>query len=146
MRLSAVRQVLGMTGWAVALPLLKRALPLRRLVTLLAAPPPDHPRDPAAEAAVLRVVRRLYHPTRPHPSTNCLERSLVLYRYLAAAGATPHLVIGVAPPGGVFRGHAWVEVAGTPVGETLADLAPYQPVVVFGPQGEIVKRQVASSK
>ena len=141
MRLTMIRQVVGMTGWAVALPLLKRALPLRRLVRLLAPPSAAHAsRDPAAEATILRLVRRLYHPTHHSPATNCLERSLVLYRYLAAAGADPQLVIGVAPPGGPFRGHAWVEVAGHPVGETPADLTPYRPLVVFGPTGEIVPR------
>ncbi|MDQ2805837.1 MAG: lasso peptide biosynthesis B2 protein [Chloroflexota bacterium] len=141
MRLIVARQVLGMAGWAVTLPLLKRMLSLRRLVRLLAPPAAPTPRDPAAEAQILRIVRRLYHPARHSPGTNCLERSLVLYRYLVRAGAKPHLVIGMAPPGGAFRGHAWVEVAGHPVGETRADLAPYQPLVVFGPAGEVVPRK-----
>jgi len=141
MRLTVARQALGMVGWALTLPLLKRALSLRRLVRLLAPPPPHTPHDPVAAARIVRIVRRLYHPTRHSPATNCLERSLVLYRYLAAAGAAPYLVIGMAPRSGPFRGHAWVEVAGRPVGETAADLAPYQPLVVFGPGGEVVTRK-----
>ncbi len=139
MRLTVVGQALGMAGWALTLPLLKRVLPLRRLVRLLAAAPAPARRDPVAEAQIVRIVRRLYHPARLSPAGNCLERSLILYRYLAAAGAAPHLVIGLAPPGGPFRGHAWVEVAGRPVGETAADLAPYQPLVVFGLGGCVIR-------
>lgn len=131
-----------MAGWALLLPLLKRGLALGRLVRLLAARPPaaPRPRDPATEAAILRTVRRLYHPARRRPSDNCLERSLVLYRYLGQAGAAPRLVIGLAAGPPPAAGHAWVEVDGAPVGETPADLAGYRPVVAFDARGTVERK------
>jgi hypothetical protein len=39
----------------------------------------------------------------------CLERSLVLQRWLAAHGDRRDLVIGVKAPGEEFGAHAWLE-------------------------------------
>jgi hypothetical protein len=60
----------------------------------------------------------------------CLARSIVLEALLAASGHDAVLRIGLAPRGGrgTVAAHAWVELAGSPLG------APglHQPVPVFG--------------
>ena len=40
---------------------------------------------------------------------SCLERSLVLQRWLAAHEEPRDVVIGVAPPSTGFAAHAWLE-------------------------------------
>jgi Transglutaminase-like superfamily len=63
--------------------------------------PPGPPALPArAKRGVEAVLRRL------EPS--CLERALVLQRWLAAHGEPRVVVIGVTAPGD-FRAHAWLE-------------------------------------
>lgn len=39
----------------------------------------------------------------------CLERSLVLQRFDAAAGRARVLIVGVTGPGDGFRAHAWLD-------------------------------------
>jgi hypothetical protein len=65
---------------------------------------------------------------------NCLERSLVLYRYLARANADPELVIGMAKPDD-YLGHVWVVVNEQPLLETSESLGLYTEVVRFGRGG-----------
>jgi hypothetical protein len=48
---------------------------------------------------------------------NCLERSLVLHRWLRREGLPSVLRIGVRTDDGKLIAHAWVEVAGTPLGD-----------------------------
>lgn len=52
----------------------------------------------------------------PFPMT-CLPRALTLRRLLAWRGASSLLRIGVAGKGSGMQAHAWVVVAGVPVGE-----------------------------
>jgi Transglutaminase-like superfamily len=40
---------------------------------------------------------------------SCLERALVLQRWLAARGDRRDVIIGVTAPGDGFRAHAWLE-------------------------------------
>ena len=47
--------------------------------------------------------------------TSCLERSLVLQRWLAARGEHRDVVIGVRAPSASFRAHAWLD--GEPSGD-----------------------------
>ena len=54
-----------------------------------------------AGRGVLAVLRRL-EPT-------CLERSLVLQRWLAAHGDARPVVVGVRSPAAAFSAHAWLE-------------------------------------
>jgi len=69
------------------------------------------PRDRLAErrltANVLRLSKLLQISDR-----NCLQRSLLLYRLLSAAGADPELVVGLHEQDGKIMGHAWVLVEG----------------------------------
>jgi hypothetical protein len=61
---------------------------------------------------------------------NCLERSLVAYRFLGRAGASPQLVIGVARDERGVRGHAWVTVDGRPIGESVP--GNFEVMMTFG--------------
>lgn len=49
--------------------------------------------------------------------TSCLPRSIVLCWYLRSAGIACDLVSGMGRKEGKWIGHAWVEVAGKPIGE-----------------------------
>ena len=50
----------------------------------------------------------------------CLPRALALQRLLRRRGIPASLRIGVSRDGGRFAAHAWIEVAGTPLGEPAA--------------------------
>ena len=126
---------LRMLGWRLVLPVLKRALPLPRLVRLMwAGPGPGAPPSGrlARIAELARIVYRSQHHSR---AGNCLERSLVLYRYLSAAGADPQLLVGLRPDGAAPRGHAWVTVNGVEIEEPPEALEGLARVVAFGDGG-----------
>ena len=116
--------------WMCALPLLKRTLPLPRLVRLMWVPARIPERDPKREERTIRIVARLSRAS----GGNCLARSLVLYRYLSRADAGPRLVVGMAKPD-EFLGHVWVTVDGRPLLETRETLGSYTEVVSFGRGG-----------
>jgi hypothetical protein len=117
--------------WMCALPLLKRTLPLPRLVRLMWLPPRIAERDPEWEKRTCRIVARLSRAS----GGNCLARSLVLYRYLSRANADPRLVVGMAKPD-EFLGHVWVVVDERPLLETPEALRGYEEVMTFGARGE----------
>jgi len=121
---------LRMVPWAYALPVLKKLLPLPVLARL--AWPRRRSRRPVAVETVLTTVLRLW-PVRSRQ--NCLERSLLLYRYLSWAGAEPMLATGLRREGERLHGHAWVSVAGRPVGDSIDEVSTYTPLVAFGPRG-----------
>ncbi len=62
-------------------------------------PPPELPSH--AVRGVRGVLRRV--------DQTCLERALVLQRWLAAHGERRDVVIGVAAPASDFKAHAWLE-------------------------------------
>jgi Transglutaminase-like superfamily len=133
---------LRMAGWRLVLPLLKRRLPLMRLVPLMWMRERARPLSAEREARIAelaRVVFRSQHLSRPG---NCLERSLVLYRYLSAGGADPQLVVGLRGGEEGVRGHAWVTVRGEPVEEPPQSLEGFTRVVSFHGDG----RQPRSSR
>ena len=123
-----------MTGWAAVLPLLKFALPLPRLVQLMSNAR-SHRRRPTRERRVSELAQLLYGASRPRFTDNCLERSLVTYRYLGRIGAEPTLIVAVAKDGDDVTGHVWVTVDGNPVQDAPDFLAQYVPLVTFGPDG-----------
>jgi hypothetical protein len=51
---------------------------------------------------------------RRRPNT-CLERSLIMQRWVGAFGRTPDVIVGVCGPSGSFRAHAWLD--GDPDGD-----------------------------
>jgi Transglutaminase-like superfamily len=69
-----------------------------------------------AERGVAAVLRRL------EPS--CLERALVLQRWLASRGEAREVVIGVTAPGPGFRAHAWLDGEPAPGFEEIARVGP----------------------
>jgi hypothetical protein len=123
-----------MGGWALALPLLKRVVPLQRLVRL-AGGPADGPRDMGREQKVAELARVLYRSHGTFVGDNCLERSLVAYRYLARSNAEPELVVGMGKDGGELLGHVWVTVDGSPLYDAPERLADFVPMVVFDARG-----------
>jgi hypothetical protein len=120
-----------MAGWRLALPLLKRRMALPRLVGFMWEG--DRSTHATADrrqriAELTTVVFRSNHRDRPG---NCLDRSLVAYRYLSAAGAHPELLVGLRRGDGLLKGHAWVTVNGVPVEESPEPLDEFARVVAF---------------
>jgi hypothetical protein len=121
--------------WRATLPLLKRTVPLRTLVRWMS--PTDRQEDAAYRSARLETVRRFVADGgRLVVSENCLERSLMLYRFLAEAGADPRLVMGVNRDGNSTDGHAWIELAGEPLADTTT--GRFTPMLVFGADGAVL--------
>lgn len=56
---------------------------------------------------------------------NCLPRALVLCRLLRKRGLQAELRLGVGKADGEFAAHAWVEHAGTALGETDHSMRGY---------------------
>ena len=94
------------SGRPPALPVLKRAVPLPRLVRLMAGRRSPGPASDAVVVTTLRLARA--YRRRVPGADNCLERSLLTYRYLLEAGASPALVCGVDRSVAGVVGHAWV--------------------------------------
>jgi Transglutaminase-like superfamily len=127
--------LIRMAGWAVIVPVLKFLLPLPRLVRLVT---PRSRRRAADSSRVLRLTSLLYGTGAFRLSDNCLERSLITFRYLAAADAAPTLVVGVRGEDQGYVGHAWVTVGGDPVHDSPALVATLAPIVVFTADGRTV--------
>ena len=87
----------------------RRRLKVERIDAIRLAAPPALP--PHAARGVTAVLRRT-------PNT-CLERSLVLQRWLAAQGEPRDIVVGVAGPAARFKAHAWLD--GEPGADTGFD-------------------------
>jgi Transglutaminase-like superfamily len=122
--------------WSLALPLLKRLLPLEMLVRLAWSRPRRNLRRPELERRVMRLVHAVWgRSPAARGDGNCLERSLAVYRFLSRLNAEPELVAGMRKGPGDVLGHVWVAVDGEPFGESAQDLARYVPVIAFGAGG-----------
>jgi hypothetical protein len=125
-----------MWGWAAALRVLKRVVPLEKLVRLM------HPRSSAVERsqAFEAALEAYMSTTATFPFRapgNCLERSLGAYRLLCARSASPELVIGVRyTPERAVEGHVWVRVDGRALAERPEDVQSYTAVVTFDASGK----------
>jgi hypothetical protein len=130
------RLCLQLIGWRLALPVLKFVVPLPKLARLMWIKPSalsvSAEAQQAAERRVLEIVRS---GGRLLVSRNCLERSLVLYRYLSSRGADPRLVVGVTRQADGVGGHTWIENDGNPVEDLQS--ASFERVAVFGPDGRL---------
>lgn len=125
-----------MLAWRVALPLLKRRVPLARLARKMSRKPGSGIwADPADR--VPDYVRRLYRPSAEGDQGICLERSLLAYRFLSGAGADPRLVVGFRSEVGAVIGHAWVVVDDEPLFESEASLGNYESFLSFGRDGAL---------
>ena len=121
-----------MLAWAGMLPVLKRTLPLARLVTLMVPRHRSAP-DPKRTQDVVTLARWMYR-TRALRD-NCLERSLITYRYLPAGNENSLLVLGVRKGDDGPPGHAWLVVNGVPVHDSEETLEQLVPVVAFDLEG-----------
>jgi Transglutaminase-like superfamily len=122
---------LRMGAWRLLLPILKRTLPLTRLARLMwDGSRTERPR-PGREARIAELASVVFRSEHQRGFENCLDRSLVLYRYLSAVGADPELRVGFRKQNGSVEGHAWVSVRGDPVRETPGALDDLEQVVTF---------------
>jgi Transglutaminase-like superfamily len=126
---------LRMAGWRLVLPVLKGRRPITRLVRLMWKGERARPVTPEREARIAELARVVYRSEHASRQGNCLERSLVLYRYLSAAGADPQLVVGLRSGEAAVRGHVWVTVRGEPVEEPPQSLKGLTRVVSFRGDG-----------
>jgi hypothetical protein len=120
----------------VLLGLLKHLVPLRSLVKWTWCETTG-PRDRLAERRLTANVLRLSKLLRM-ADRDCLQRSLLLYRLLSAAGADPELVVGFREQDGKLIGHAWVLVDGTSLVEPESDLTRFSPLLRFGARGAVL--------
>ena len=126
--------LLRMSGWAALLPVLKLALPLPRLVALMASPRPRS-RSRAREYRIAELAQLLYRRRERDVEDTCLERSLVTYRYLGRVGADPSLVVAFGREQRDVIGHVWVTVDGTAVHDPADSLERYVPLLAFRADG-----------
>jgi transglutaminase superfamily protein len=126
--------VMRMLGWSVVLPGLKHVLPLRVLVRVMWSRPRGG-RRPDRERVIIFAAQRIFR-LRPFlRRDNCLERSLLAYRYLSAAGADPRLIVGMEKSDDAYAGHAWVLVDDSPVLDVHGTLDRYVILTEFaGPR------------
>lgn len=124
--------------WSLALPALKRAVPLRTLVAFMWTEGRSE-RSIDRESRIIELSANLTR-LRPRLRSNCIEQSLLAYRFLARAGADPRIVLGVSTSaGGQILGHAWVTLDGEPVHEPRHAVDGFAPIVEFGARGEAAK-------
>jgi len=122
--------------WRLAVPVLKYLLPLPVLVRFMdatrcgGAPKAAERSGPRIE----RVRRLLMEGGRLVISGNCLDRSLVIYRFLSEVGASPLLVMGVNHGTSGVSGHAWIEVNGHALADATTD--SFVPILVFAAGGQ----------
>ena len=125
------------TAWALVLPALKHVVSVKSLAAVMHLPPRRATRDADRERRIMTFAHWGARLTRWNSGANCLERSLIAYRYLCAAGAHPTLVIGVGRDASGVIGHAWVLVDGQLVGEPESAIASYTRAFAFGPDGRL---------
>jgi hypothetical protein len=129
--------VIRMAAWAPLLPLLKFLLPLPRLVRLAAAKPRRGDRDEARERRIARLAAVLYRSRGVGMRDNCLERSLVTYRFLGRANARPRLVVGMRAAETDVVGHVWVLVDGNAVHDPPEEVAQMTTMMSFDETGRL---------
>jgi len=120
--------------WRISLPFLKYIVPMRLLTRFMWAAPHNHP-EPEVVRARLEVLNYVWqHGGRLLVSSNCLERSLILYRLLSEAGSNPSLVFGVSRGDQGITGHAWVETQGRACYDEMGHR--YDRLATFGTNGQ----------
>jgi hypothetical protein len=128
-----------MLAWRLALPVLRRALPLPGLARLAWPRRRSAFRRPEREDLVTRIATRLYGGGAVGADDNCLERCLLAYRFLAQAGAEPRLACGVRKAGGEIVGHAWIVLDGRPFAHATERIEEFTLVTAFGDGGARVQ-------
>jgi len=86
------------------------------------------PRKPHCAMTDRRMAQIVHHVTDALPwKVNCLERSLVLARVLRRCGKSPALRLGVRQTEDSYLFHAWLEVDGLVVNDTVDIATIYAP-------------------
>jgi hypothetical protein len=116
---------------ALAIRVLKYVVPLPTLVRAVAPRPHLGPRTGQREQTIAVFARAAARLVRPRSEGSCLERSLILYRHLALAGAQPRLLVGFRRDHTAVHGHVWVVVDGEPVADSPAVCAGYDVALRF---------------
>ena len=129
------RMLLQAIGWRLLLPFLKAVVPLPTLVRLVSARSSARSGTDGTHPSRLESIGRLLEAGRLVLSGNCLERSLLVYRFLTEAGARPDLVMGVSTSAARVTGHTWVELDGRPVHDSATER--FSPILTFGPDGRV---------
>jgi hypothetical protein len=129
--------VARMLAWRLVLPILKRILPIRRLVRLMRMRRPSRGRLPGSAERIAEIAALVCRPRVLGSQDNCLERSLLAYRYMSAIGAGPELVIGIGRERGNTIGHAWVALDGKPVVESAASVKGFTQLMSFTGGGTV---------
>jgi hypothetical protein len=127
-----------MVGWRLVVPVLKRLLPLPRLARLTWAGTARAPRDRTREERVMALAQAVSGPHGSRVLDNCLDRSLIAYRFLSKAGAEPELVVGVARDDDGVRGHTWIRIDGAPFKEPANSLEGFEELTAFGAYGQVI--------
>jgi hypothetical protein len=126
-----------MLGWRLVLPALKWRFPLPRLVRLMWWSGEPDPPSAERNERIATLTRALSGPWDVRALDNCLERSLIAYRYLSKAGAQPELVVGFSRGGGEVRGHAWVQLDGRALPGDDESPEEFETAVRFGRGGTV---------
>ena len=122
--------MLRMVAWRVVLPVLRRTVAVRTLVDWMSPKRSRGQSGTAGPQPRVEVIRYfIANGGRLLISGNCLERGLLLYRFLSEANASPRLVLGVAKGDVRIEGHAWVELDGEPLADPTT--ARYVAVMLF---------------
>jgi hypothetical protein len=124
-----------MLVWRLVLPTLKRRLPIGRLVMIMRPASPDAAASVPPPERIVELARLACRPRLLVWRENCLERSLIAYRYLLATGARPSLALGIGHEGAATIGHAWITIGGAPVGEARDPLARFSEVISYDGEG-----------
>jgi hypothetical protein len=144
-RSARLRHVLGsptnlllltrLLAWAAVLPILKRTRSVTRLVALM-TPAESQRSNARIERNAITLSRWIYR--APFVPDNCLERSLLAYRYLVRDSREHRLYLGIRAEEGGYPGHAWLTVDDVPVHEPDESLEAYVPLVVFDGYGKVI--------
>jgi hypothetical protein len=121
--------------WVFTLPLLKRLVPLHLLVKLMLYKTVKRTFFNIEINDLLYIIQRIYYSSEGR----CLERSLLLYRYLKFYGKFPELIIGLRKSNSEWTGHAWVEINKEPLAENNNFLNELKPTLKFDSHGNLQK-------
>jgi hypothetical protein len=119
--------------WRTLLPILKFIVPVRLLAQFMWSPASEPVSREGADARLQSLLHIWQHGGRLLVSSNCLERSLVLYRLLSQYGSNPRLILGVNRADGRIAGHAWIEKDGRAFLDDTEH--SYERLAIFGVNG-----------
>ena len=124
-------------SWAMVLPFLVMFMPLPSLARLMWTSTTRANGDPGRPERIIEFINWIYRSRRLTTRNRCLERGLLLYRYLSRYNRDPRLIVGFRKDGKDLLGHAWVTTDGRPIDETPIALDGFSTVLVFGPRGSV---------